>query len=122
MCVKVEFHGADGCGGPMYIGTGCFHKRESLCGMKFSGEYRHKWKSENDLFTEGNLQELEQKAKGLASCSYEENTQWGKEVLNTYTTLSLTHTHTPPIIIMLSMVLNRGRDANLDIAICNHYG
>jgi cellulose synthase/poly-beta-1,6-N-acetylglucosamine synthase-like glycosyltransferase len=77
---EVEFHGADGCGGPMYIGTGCFHKRESLCGMKFSGEYRHKWKSENDLFTEGNLQELEQKAKGLASCSYEENTQWGKEM------------------------------------------
>ncbi|CAJ2640087.1 unnamed protein product [Trifolium pratense] len=77
---EVEFHGADSWGGPMYIGTGCFHKRESLCGMKFSGEYKHKWKSENDLFIEGNLQELEEKAKGLANCSYEENTQWGKEM------------------------------------------
>lgn len=82
MCVKVEFHGADGCGGPLYIGTGCFHKRESLCGMKFSDEYRHNWKSEDNLSTEETLHELEEKSKGLASCSYEENTQWGKEVLN----------------------------------------
>jgi len=80
--VKVEFHGADGCGGPLYIGTGCFHKRESLCGMKFSDEYRHNWKSEDNLSTEATLHELEEKSKALASCSYEENTQWGKEVLN----------------------------------------
>jgi hypothetical protein len=47
----------------------------------------------------------------------------GKRGPQYITTLSLTHTHTPPIIIMLSlsMVLNCGRDANLDIAICNHY-
>ncbi|XP_058787973.1 cellulose synthase-like protein E1 [Vicia villosa] len=77
---EVEFHGADGFGGPMYIGTGCFHKRESLCGMKFNDEYRHDWKSEDDLFKEENLEEIEEKSKGLASCSYEENTQWGKEM------------------------------------------
>ncbi|AES70607.2 cellulose synthase E1-like protein [Medicago truncatula] len=77
---EVEFHGADGCGGPLYIGTGCFHKRESLCGMKFSDEYRHNWKSEDNLSTEETLHELEEKSKGLASCSYEENTQWGKEM------------------------------------------
>ncbi|CAK8565761.1 unnamed protein product [Lathyrus sativus] len=77
---EVEFHGADGFGGPLYIGTGCFHKRESLCGMKFNDEYKHNWRSEDDLFKEANLQEMEEKSKGLASCSYEENTQWGKEM------------------------------------------
>ncbi|XP_058762560.1 cellulose synthase-like protein E1 [Vicia villosa] len=77
---NVEYRGADGCGGPMYIGTGCFHMRETLCGMKFYDEYRHKWKSEDDLFKETNLQEIEEKSKDLASCSYEENTQWGKEM------------------------------------------
>ncbi|CAI8593989.1 unnamed protein product [Vicia faba] len=77
---ELEFHGADGFGGPLYVGTGCFHKRESLCEMKFNDDYRHNWKSEDDLFKEANLQEIEEKSKGLASCSYEENTQWGKEM------------------------------------------
>lgn len=86
----MEYRGADGCGGPMYIGTGCFHKRETLCGMKFNDEYRHNWKSEDDLFKETNLQEIEEKSKALANCSYEENSQWGKEVIYTY---SLFHTY-----------------------------
>ncbi|KAI5408967.1 hypothetical protein KIW84_054699, partial [Lathyrus oleraceus] len=77
---EVEFHGIDGFGGPLYVGTGCFHKRESLCGMKFNDEYKHNWKSEDDLFKEANLQEMEEKSKDLASCSYEKNTQWGKEM------------------------------------------
>ncbi|KAL5077341.1 hypothetical protein RYX36_016325 [Vicia faba] len=77
---ELEFHGADGFGGPLYVGTGCFHKRESLCEMKFNDDYRHNWKREDDLFKEANLQEIEEKSKGLASCSYEENTQWGKEM------------------------------------------
>ncbi|KAI5408969.1 hypothetical protein KIW84_054699, partial [Lathyrus oleraceus] len=81
---EVEFHGIDGFGGPLYVGTGCFHKRESLCGMKFNDEYKHNWKSEDDLFKEANLQEMEEKSKDLASCSYEKNTQWGKEVLYIY--------------------------------------
>lgn len=80
----MEFHGIDGFGGPLYIGTGCFHKRESLCGMKFNDEYKHNWKTEDDLFKEANLQEMEEKSKDLASCSYEKNTQWGKEVLYIY--------------------------------------
>ncbi|CAL5202371.1 unnamed protein product [Lathyrus oleraceus] len=77
---EVEFHGIDGFGGPLYVGTGCFHKRESLCGMKFNDEYKHNWKSEDDLFKEANLQEMEEKSKDLASCSDEKNTQWGKEM------------------------------------------
>lgn len=93
MYVKVEFHGADGYGGPLYIGTGCFHKRDTLCGMKFSDQYRNNWNNEDYLFKEANLQELEENSKGLASCSYEENTLWGKKVLS----LSLPHTYSLPI-------------------------
>lgn len=78
--MKVEFPGLDGYGGPLYAGTGCFHKRESLCGMKFSDQYCNDWNSEDDQFKEANLQELEQQSKVLASCNYEENTLWGKEM------------------------------------------
>ncbi|KAJ1441226.1 Nucleotide-diphospho-sugar transferase [Sesbania bispinosa] len=77
---EVEFPGADGYGGPLYIGTGCFHKRDTLCGMKFSDQYRNDWEDEDDKFIEASLQELEEKSKPLASCTYEENTLWGKEM------------------------------------------
>ncbi|XP_057428900.1 cellulose synthase-like protein E1 isoform X1 [Lotus japonicus] len=77
---EVDFHGADGCGGPLFIGTGCFHRRDSLCGMKFSDEYRSDWKSEENQFIEATLQELEERSKPLASCTYEQNTPWGKEM------------------------------------------
>ncbi|QHO18743.1 Cellulose synthase-like protein [Arachis hypogaea] len=80
---QVEFHGADGLGGPLYIGTGCFHRRDTLCGMKFNnGQNRiNDWtKNENDQSLEENLEELEERSKVLASCTYEENTLWGKEM------------------------------------------
>ncbi|XP_057723060.1 cellulose synthase-like protein E1 [Arachis stenosperma] len=80
---QVEFHGADGLGGPLYVGTGCFHRRDTLCGMKFNnGQNRiNDWaNNENDQSLEENLQELEERSKVLASCTYEENTLWGKEM------------------------------------------
>ncbi|KAK7290611.1 hypothetical protein RIF29_05157 [Crotalaria pallida] len=78
---KVEFYGSDGYGGPSYIGTCCFHRRDALCGRKYSSEYWNDLKSENDHFIiEANLHELEEKSKALASCTYEENTLWGKEM------------------------------------------
>ena len=87
--LKVEFHGLDGCGGPLYIGTGCFHRRDTLCGRKFSKGYKSDWNSENDIKREESVHELEQKSKGLASSTYDKNTQWGKEVP---LSLSLSHT------------------------------
>lgn len=78
--LKVEFHGLDGHGGPLYIGTGCFHRRDVLCGKKFSKGYRNDWNNETYKNFEGGVNELEEKSKHLASCAYEENTQWGKEV------------------------------------------
>ncbi|KAI4306230.1 hypothetical protein L6164_029522 [Bauhinia variegata] len=77
---EVEFHGADGCGGPLYVGSGCFHRREVLSGRKFSDQYKKNWKTENDQVEETSLDELEEKSKALASCAYEENTMWGKEM------------------------------------------
>ncbi|KAK7305268.1 hypothetical protein VNO77_43170 [Canavalia gladiata] len=77
---EVEFPGSDGCGGPLYIGSGCFHRRDTLMGMKFSDQYRNNWNSEDNQFEEASLQELEEKSKILASCTYEENTQWGNEI------------------------------------------
>ncbi|RDX61630.1 Cellulose synthase-like protein E1 [Mucuna pruriens] len=79
---ELEFHGMDGLGGPMYIGTGCFHRREILCGRKFNDQYKNDWNGYKNIdhMKEANLHELEEKSKALASCTYEENTLWGKEV------------------------------------------
>ncbi|KAB1221657.1 Cellulose synthase-like protein E6 [Morella rubra] len=45
----VEIPGFDGNGGPCYIGTGCFHRRETLCGQKYSKECKADWKRCNDI-------------------------------------------------------------------------
>ncbi|XP_050246399.1 cellulose synthase-like protein E1 isoform X2 [Quercus robur] len=77
---EVEFHGLDGCGGPLYVGTGCFHRRDTLCGRKFSKEYKTDWSSLNDIRRKDSVHELEKNLKGLASSTYDKNTQWGKEM------------------------------------------
>ncbi|KAL4618579.1 hypothetical protein ACB092_06G020900 [Castanea dentata] len=77
---ELEFHGLDGCGGPLYIGTGCFHRRDILCGRKFSKEYKGDWKSVKHIKREKSVLEFEEKLKGLASSTYDKNTQWGKEM------------------------------------------
>ncbi|OIW16402.1 hypothetical protein TanjilG_19118 [Lupinus angustifolius] len=77
---EVELHGADGYGGPLYIGTCCFHRRDALSGKKYDSGYRIDWKNEIDHAIESNLQELEEKSKALARCTYEENTLWGKKM------------------------------------------
>ncbi|KAE7995203.1 hypothetical protein FH972_000028 [Carpinus fangiana] len=45
---EVDFLGFDGNGGPCYIGSGCFHRRDTLCGHKYSKEYKADWKRWND--------------------------------------------------------------------------
>ncbi|KAL2316639.1 hypothetical protein Fmac_030515 [Flemingia macrophylla] len=78
--MEVELHGADGYGGPLFIGTCGFLRRDALCGKKFSGDhYKNDWNDENEL-VKANLQELEVESKALASCTYEGNTLWGKEI------------------------------------------
>ena len=91
---KVELAALDANGGPCYIGSGCFHRRETLCGMKYSKGCETEWKRENERKTRENASVLEESCKVLASCTYEENTQWGKEEVALSLSLSHTHTHT----------------------------
>ncbi|KAJ1290096.1 hypothetical protein BS78_02G216400 [Paspalum vaginatum] len=75
---QVELSGIDSWGGPLYIGTGCFHRRETLCGRKFTKEYKEDWG--RGIKTQQPIDHTEEKAKSLASCTYEHNTQWGNEI------------------------------------------
>ncbi|ESW18648.1 hypothetical protein PHAVU_006G058400 [Phaseolus vulgaris] len=79
---EVDFPGLDSLGGPLYIGTGCFHRREILCGKKFNDQYKKDWNEYKNtgLLKEASLHELEEKSKALASCTFEKNTLWGKEM------------------------------------------
>ena len=89
--IKVELPRLDGNGGTCYIGSGCFHRREILCGEKYSKECKVDWKTLNHREVEVSV--LEETCKVLVSCTYEENTQWGKEV-----SLSLSQTSDKPHI------------------------
>ncbi|KAI0511965.1 hypothetical protein KFK09_012599 [Dendrobium nobile] len=80
MIHKVYFPGLDGLGGPMYTGSCCFHRRDCLNGRKYSELNKIELKRENPKIQETNMITLEERIKNLASCSYEENTQWGKEM------------------------------------------
>ncbi|KAI7734799.1 hypothetical protein M8C21_005465 [Ambrosia artemisiifolia] len=75
---EVDFHGMDGNGGPMYVGTGCFHRRDILLGKNFDGESRIDWTLGNDHndTTDYTIEEI----KNLASCTFEMDTEWGKEM------------------------------------------
>ncbi|XP_019193726.1 PREDICTED: cellulose synthase-like protein E1 [Ipomoea nil] len=78
--VDVEFRGLDGYGGPMYVGTGCFHRRETICGREFSKATRTELQSDPPRMTHKNARELEERLQELVSCTYEENSQWGYEI------------------------------------------
>ncbi|KAI3492898.1 hypothetical protein L1887_42393 [Cichorium endivia] len=72
---EVDFHGLDGVGGPLYVGTGCFHRRAILLGKSFNDRSTTDWKIEND--NDGrDIKNIE----SLASCTFESDTQWGKEI------------------------------------------
>ncbi|MCE3051221.1 hypothetical protein HAX54_049149, partial [Datura stramonium] len=75
----VKFHYLDGYGGPWYVGSGCFHRRDTLYG-EFSKEVRICLESACPGKIEENVHELEERLERLASSTYEENTQWGNEV------------------------------------------
>lgn len=76
---QVEFLSLDGYGGTLYIGTGCFHRRDALCGVVYTKECRNTFKNTQMLRKENNV-EPEANLRHLACCTYEINTQWGKEV------------------------------------------
>jgi len=81
--VKVELCGMDGVGGPAYIGTGCFHRREVLCGRSFTEDYKQDWDDAGITAAkpQQHIDEIEEQARSVATCAYEAgNTQWGREM------------------------------------------
>ncbi|KAI3955626.1 hypothetical protein MKW92_044803 [Papaver armeniacum] len=82
--LRKDFPGQDGNGGPLYVGSGCFHRRETLLGKEFSKvSKRDQWETDDFLSKvelEKSNAEIEDSVKDLANCIYEENTQWGNEM------------------------------------------
>jgi hypothetical protein len=67
----VELRGFDGADGPLYVGTGCFHRRESLCGRRFSNDYKEDWDRGISMEKrELSINKIEEKAKLLTTCTY----------------------------------------------------
>ncbi|KAK3200012.1 hypothetical protein Dsin_023427 [Dipteronia sinensis] len=77
---QVELAGIGGYYAALYCGTGCFHRRESLSGRKYCKDYRGNKDIEANKNFEKKVNELEEVSKVLANCSYETDTQWGKEM------------------------------------------
>jgi cellulose synthase/poly-beta-1,6-N-acetylglucosamine synthase-like glycosyltransferase len=75
-----ELSDFDSVGGPLYCGSGCFHRREILCGRKYTKEYKEDWDRGIKKKTQVNIDQTEEKAKSLATCTYEYKTQWGNEI------------------------------------------
>ncbi|KAL7592944.1 hypothetical protein Lser_V15G31936 [Lactuca serriola] len=76
----VDIGGLDSYGGCLYIGSGCFHRRDTLCGRIYTLDTKINWEKQNHKeFTES-IDVIEHECKIFASCSYEHNTQWGKEM------------------------------------------
>ncbi|KAK2984236.1 hypothetical protein RJ640_010195, partial [Escallonia rubra] len=88
--MEMEMAGLDANGGPFYMGTGCFHRRDILCGKKYSKECKIDWKKQN---TDSKVQEdadmLEDTCRVLASCTYEMGLKYGCPVEDVITGLSI---------------------------------
>ncbi|XP_042479298.1 cellulose synthase-like protein E6 isoform X2 [Macadamia integrifolia] len=80
MNALLELAGIDGYGGALYCGSGCFHRREAICGRKYSKEWREQQNRKIERKAERSISEVEEKCKELASCTHEKGTQWGKEM------------------------------------------
>ncbi|GLU20630.1 hypothetical protein SLE2022_368200 [Rubroshorea leprosula] len=79
--LELEMLGVDGNGGPCYLGTGCFHRRDALCGKRYCKELKINRAEVNDKTKiEESAVVIEETCKVLASCTYEQNKQWGKEM------------------------------------------
>lgn len=78
--MKIELAGFDGYGTMPYIGTGCFHRRDILCGRKYFENCKVEWNVVKDKIKGRTIKELEEASKLVANCSYENGSQWGKEV------------------------------------------
>ncbi|KAL7592812.1 hypothetical protein Lser_V15G31934 [Lactuca serriola] len=76
----VEVGGLDSYGGCLYVGSGCFHRRDTLCGRIYTLDSKINCEKENHKEITESIDAIENECKILVSCSYEHNTQWGKEM------------------------------------------
>lgn len=89
---EIELAGVGGSDAALYCGTGCFHRRISLCGQKCPEDNRNGLHSIKDKISDHRtVEELEEASKLLANCSYEDGTQWGKEVYILYIPFAFLH-------------------------------
>ncbi|XP_042030591.1 cellulose synthase-like protein E1 isoform X1 [Salvia splendens] len=77
--VRVELLALDAHGGPLYIGSCCFHQRDALTGKKYEKGSHINWKLVNEI-QEPEIENLLEETTKLANCSYEENSSWGTEM------------------------------------------
>nr|GLL22503.1 cellulose synthase-like protein E6 [Ipomoea trifida] len=65
-------------GAALFCGTGCFHRRASLCGKEYFKEHKYGLNGGQEKMNDRSIEEVEEASKVVANCSYEEGTQWGK--------------------------------------------
>ncbi|KAA8527733.1 hypothetical protein F0562_035398 [Nyssa sinensis] len=99
---KTKWQGMDGLRGPVFTGTGYYVKKKALYGspnqkdkficeaeMNFglSSKFIASLKGSNEEDTNGKgilSDEILEEARNLATCTFEKNTQWGKEIGYSY--------------------------------------
>ncbi|KAH9290246.1 hypothetical protein KI387_034363, partial [Taxus chinensis] len=76
---EIQYKGLDGIEGPLYVGTGCVHRREVLCG---SEPKQYGIREITPAIWNLNIEKSKplDEVKELANCTYEKNTLWGKKV------------------------------------------
>ncbi|XP_022975402.1 cellulose synthase-like protein E6 [Cucurbita maxima] len=79
---EIELTGLGSYGTALYCGTGCFHRREALCGKKYSEDFNGSVHLDAQTNKEDpkTINELEEACKLLVDCNFENGSQWGKEM------------------------------------------
>ncbi|KAI8012747.1 Cellulose synthase-like protein G2 [Camellia lanceoleosa] len=83
---KSQWHGMDGLRGPLLSGTGYYMKKKALFGTPNKNSVSNIIGEETDGHSISYNAKLE-KARVLASCTFEQNTNWGKEIGFSYASL-----------------------------------
>ena len=80
--LQIELTGIGSYGTALYCGTGCFHRREALCGKKYSEDFNGSvhLDAQSNKEDPKTINELEEACKLLVDCNFENGSQWGKEV------------------------------------------